>query len=339
MSNNYEIGYGKPPMHTRFKKGMGGNKKGRLKKHEKDDVFDLIEKELNSKVTLKDGNKISKKVALIRQFCNKASSGDYKSGKLLLDITAKQQSTKIATLFVNKLIKENYISEKHVKEYINENKPLETKSIPAAVYNLYRGASVAKAKAEMSVLGTVFLASIWAKFVLTYSIASVVEAVTHEYYFWEGIEKSLDYVDIDEKQREKVIRKMEQDRGIARPDKSLYDTSVKLYEYTTSLAVDSFLIIRETYETRPGYEESEKEMFSNENQDYMFSMIKSETNSQEYESTKNVIEEFYKEYSSFVKFPFDTKKGTAFSKKPKKDELIRLMNWHMAYLKLPPVQI
>jgi hypothetical protein len=31
MSEDYEVGYGKPPKHTQFQKGASGNAKGRLK--------------------------------------------------------------------------------------------------------------------------------------------------------------------------------------------------------------------------------------------------------------------------------------------------------------------
>lgn len=74
----YEVGYGKPPSHTRFEKGQSGNPKGRPKgaKNFKTIVLEI----LNEKISVvENGRKreITKGEAVVRQQVNKAASGDH----------------------------------------------------------------------------------------------------------------------------------------------------------------------------------------------------------------------------------------------------------------------
>ena len=67
MSDDYEVGYGRPPKKHRFKKGKSGNVHGRPK-GSKNFVTDLRE-ELNEKITIREGGKtkrISKQRAFIK---------------------------------------------------------------------------------------------------------------------------------------------------------------------------------------------------------------------------------------------------------------------------------
>ena len=67
MSDDYEVGYGRPPKKHRFKKGRSGNVHGRPK-GTKNFVTDLRE-ELNEKITIREGGKtkcVSKQRAFIK---------------------------------------------------------------------------------------------------------------------------------------------------------------------------------------------------------------------------------------------------------------------------------
>lgn len=328
MANNYDIGYGKPPKSTRFKTGQSGNTKGRPKGRKREDMLDLLTKELKSKLILKDGNKITKETALIRQLCNKASTGDYKSGKLILDIAIKRQGSSLAVEFLNKLIKENYISEENAKDYINSNKILNAKSPPAAVYNLYRGVNNIKTKAEMSLTGILFLASIWERFLASIVTTSMLETVTNEYYFWEGVEETLKHLHIDKAQRAELLKKLEENRAVPRPSDELYSTALDLHTFMTFGTVSSFMTIREAYQTTPGYEEVEKELLSEEYHKYLLSKAKEESKPSEYESIKSTLEGFRKEYPEFMNFPFNTKHLDSLQKKLKKDAIHKLFEWY-----------
>jgi hypothetical protein len=91
--SSYPVGYGKPPKRTQFKPGKSGNPNGRPRKSTT--LEEDIEKELRTKVTLKEGTKflqMTKRQAVAKQFVNKAIGGDIRSTELLLKRTAKARS-------------------------------------------------------------------------------------------------------------------------------------------------------------------------------------------------------------------------------------------------------
>jgi len=84
-SDNYQVGYCRPPKTTRFKPGQSGNPKGRPKGSM--DTHRLIDAILNKKVSATiDGIpiRISKKQAILVRLANSAASGDLKSMQVLL---------------------------------------------------------------------------------------------------------------------------------------------------------------------------------------------------------------------------------------------------------------
>lgn len=84
-SDNYQVGYCRPPKTTRFKPGQSGNPKGRPKGAM--DTHRLIDAILNKKVSATiDGvpTRISKKQAMLLRLANNAASGDLKSMQVLL---------------------------------------------------------------------------------------------------------------------------------------------------------------------------------------------------------------------------------------------------------------
>ena len=84
--DSYDIGYGKPPRDTQFKKGVSGNPKGRPKKA-LDFEHELI-KESKSLMTINENGRskrISKHKAVIKQLMNKAMSGNIPAARPYLD--------------------------------------------------------------------------------------------------------------------------------------------------------------------------------------------------------------------------------------------------------------
>ena len=75
-----EIGYGKPPKHTRFKKGQSGNPKGRPKGVR--NLKSALREALNETVTIREGGKskqVSIREALMKAAIAKGMSGDIRS--------------------------------------------------------------------------------------------------------------------------------------------------------------------------------------------------------------------------------------------------------------------
>jgi hypothetical protein len=85
----YEVGFGKPPKQTRFKKGRSGNPKGRPRK--KPDLYGELTKVLRENVTITvDGQpeKVTVQQALFLRLRDKALRGEFWAGKLLQKVVA-----------------------------------------------------------------------------------------------------------------------------------------------------------------------------------------------------------------------------------------------------------
>ena len=81
---DYEVGCGKPPVHSRFKKGQSGNPRGPRPKN----LPALLVEALNEKVVVTiDGERreITKREAVATQLVNKSTGADLRATKMLID--------------------------------------------------------------------------------------------------------------------------------------------------------------------------------------------------------------------------------------------------------------
>ena len=88
--SSYEVGYERPPHHTRFKPGQSGNPKGRTK-GVRNLVTDLTE-ELAERIPIRESErsfKVSKQRALLKGLLSKALKGDTRAAGLVLQLIAK----------------------------------------------------------------------------------------------------------------------------------------------------------------------------------------------------------------------------------------------------------
>ena len=91
MSHNngrdYEVGYGKPPRNTQFKKGQSGNPRGRPPGSK--NLATLVSVALNEPVIVVENGgrkKITKREAIIKQLVNRSTKADWRAIKILLEI-------------------------------------------------------------------------------------------------------------------------------------------------------------------------------------------------------------------------------------------------------------
>lgn len=81
----YEVGYGKPPKHTQFRKGESGNPKGRPKglRNLKTDLAE----ELGEHITVKENGRVvthTKQRLVLKALTAKALKGDARAGEILI---------------------------------------------------------------------------------------------------------------------------------------------------------------------------------------------------------------------------------------------------------------
>ena len=83
---DYEVGYGKPPRHTRFAKGQSGNPRGRPPGTKS--FTTLLDEALNERVLVAENGgrrKVSKRQAIVTQLVNRAATANFPALKILLD--------------------------------------------------------------------------------------------------------------------------------------------------------------------------------------------------------------------------------------------------------------
>jgi hypothetical protein len=84
---DYEVGYGKPPRHTRFAKGQSGNPRGRPAGAK--NLRTLLSEALNETVLVTENGgrrKVTKRQAIITQLVNRSATADWRAIKILLDL-------------------------------------------------------------------------------------------------------------------------------------------------------------------------------------------------------------------------------------------------------------
>jgi len=88
-----QVGYRNPPEATRFKKGQSGNPKGRRKGSL--NVATVFAQTLREKVVVNENGQrktITKFEAAIKQFVNKAASGDLRALQLLVNLSREAET-------------------------------------------------------------------------------------------------------------------------------------------------------------------------------------------------------------------------------------------------------
>ncbi len=94
MSDDDEVGYGKPPKHSRFKKNQSGNPNGRPKGTK--NLKTELEEELRERIVVREGGKpkkVTKLRAILKGQAAKAAQGDTKAATFVGNLILKLLDT------------------------------------------------------------------------------------------------------------------------------------------------------------------------------------------------------------------------------------------------------
>lgn len=107
----YEVGYGKPPQHSRFRPGTSGNPKGRPKGSKNkahsplaERMKEIILDEAYRDISVRDGDRtvtVPMAQAVIRSMSLKAAKGDHRSQRLFAELLSSTESA-------NRLLQEEW---------------------------------------------------------------------------------------------------------------------------------------------------------------------------------------------------------------------------------------
>ena len=91
-ARDYDVGYGKPPLHSRFKKGFSGNPRGRPSGSK--NISTLVREALDEPVIVTEEGgrrKITKRQAMVTQLVNRSAKADLRALKILLDMLQEME--------------------------------------------------------------------------------------------------------------------------------------------------------------------------------------------------------------------------------------------------------
>jgi len=116
--DDYEVGYGRPPKHTRFQKGQSGNPKGRPKGRR--NFATELEEVLEAPVPVtQNGAKahVSSRQAVLYRLRERALNGDIGPMKQFLELAERHEAAKAATQAERRLNRdEDEILERFIAE-------------------------------------------------------------------------------------------------------------------------------------------------------------------------------------------------------------------------------
>ena len=95
MSADYEVGYGRPPRHSRFRKGRSGNPKGRPKGAR--NFATELHEALGETMLVRQGGverRVTRRGAVLLSMLDKALKGDVRAAGLLIGMEQRSEMAK-----------------------------------------------------------------------------------------------------------------------------------------------------------------------------------------------------------------------------------------------------
>ena len=210
----YTVGYGKPPKSTQFKPGQSGNPKGRTK-GSKNGIYTYIQRELNSSITLTDGSRITKEQGFARQLTNKALRGDIQSQKLLFNIHQKGQRKDKSELFMGRLIKEGYVTEEMIDNFLYHNKIISSaKPCDPMKCDLNMNAMFKQIGSRKAFGGALVLSDLLCTYTCLAVLENLWEDISQDYAYWQGVDDAATH--FTEEQRDTLYKTLAGEQPVQR---------------------------------------------------------------------------------------------------------------------------
>jgi len=234
----YEVGYGKPPKKTQFKPGQSGNPKGRTK-GSKNGIFTYIQRELNSSITLTDGSRITKEQGFARQLTNKALRGDIQSQKLLFNIHQKGQRKDKAELFMGRLIKEGYVTEEMIDNFLYHNKIISSaKPCDPMKCDLNLNAMFKQIGSRKAFGGALILSDLLCTYTCLAILENLWEDISQDYAYWQGVDDAT--VNLTKEQKDTLYKTLAGEQPVQRITDEQYEHIQKVIDLVRIGAVRQF---------------------------------------------------------------------------------------------------
>jgi hypothetical protein len=117
--SNYKVGYGNPPVASRFRAGVSGNAKGRPKREESS-VAEHIKRLLDTPIEYREGGRIKvathREIAL-RKVVDNAVSGDLGAAALVLRIVGRAERHSGSS--VDHILVKNFYAQEYLAEFVD----------------------------------------------------------------------------------------------------------------------------------------------------------------------------------------------------------------------------
>lgn len=301
-NSEYVVGYGRPPLHARFKKGQSGNPSGRPR-GKNNDFSRIFAKELNLKVSLSGGGSITKQIAIIRQLINRAAKGDSRSLKIVMGMQQKIERKDKAERFLEKLFKDNYLTEESVDNYLYRNKVLESElPCPRIGCSINLGAMCQTLLAQISLVYAIMLSEILLFSEALISVFSKHEKIIQEHIYWQGAKDCISTLNLSSPEKEKVLSKLEKIHPAVCSSRAQYELSQRMVKVSTWVLRKKFSVLFDFLKKQPGYYEEEQE-FEKKGRHCIFLEKESDLSEEEFKKEKKHLEMLGLAYDASKELP------------------------------------
>lgn len=241
-------GYKKPPKKNQFKKGQSGNPKGRPKGSIS--FKGMLKKELNSCIQTSEGT-ITKAEAMIKQVVNGAVLGNLKNVEQITKLYDPDKEDK-NKLFIDRVIDALNLTEKEVDALLDDKYPfLRSKDV---LRELTKKDILSYENAVSSVIANIMIAHVYVLDKVINQAFLIYNTVIEESTYWETIDKVLFDLDVDEKIKNKMMKKYAKTRQYERPSDEIIQFSCKYIALLLMKKNNTFAEIRDTNSRIPYYQ-------------------------------------------------------------------------------------